>query len=321
MKKVVLFAGIMLVACRVFGGFVLTVENDVFLKDATDHNYTHGMEAMWTQVSDGRWGYEVVRESYGLRTRMYSPDDITNPNPPPSSSHPWAGLTSAYGEWWFMGGKVGDMVGSVEAVKYGLDVGILGPDSGCRWMQTEFHKLIGSAKPMGWKWQMPNEPAINAYMDRYIRAVSIGEQSKLLGTVDLVYGGILGTTFIEGKGGLSGRFGWNMPPTPVDNIVGPKMPRGVEKLNGFFGGLILDVNGWWQGWNSTIGDSMFRSSAEREALQRDLESWVGEYSYGAIMGCGNFSLTYRKTTRSDEFEGQSDKQSWGMVSITFGRVF
>ena len=92
MRLLVILVLLALTACCsvAFGGFVLTVDNDVFMSDHTDRNYTHGMEAMWTLMSDGKMGWDVVRESYGLRSRMYSPDDITDPNLPPPSSRPFS---------------------------------------------------------------------------------------------------------------------------------------------------------------------------------------------------------------------------------------
>ena len=72
-----------------------------------------------------------------------------------------------------------------------LQLGIIGPEAGAEWAQTEVHKLIDDEIPMGWDNQLPTEPGIN-FIYRYRRRVG----GRYLDFVPHV-GGALGTIMVK----------------------------------------------------------------------------------------------------------------------------
>jgi hypothetical protein len=293
------------------GGLLLTVENDFFAD--SDDDYTHGTQMAWMEFpgSSALEDWSVL--TYGLRGVMYTPNDYERTESPHPWERPYAGVTTAYFEAW-RGEK---LFGELERVRYGVEVGVLGPWSGEKEMQTVFHRWTGNRKPMGWGWQMPNEPVLNAYADRFRALLSAGREGGMGFRTDWVYGGVLGTTWIEPKAGVDLKAGWNMPVDLEGGVIGPKAERGM----GWFGGLVANVSGWWQARNATLGGSFFRHGAARAEQERELEPWVWEWQAGAAAGWRDFSVTYRRALRSDEFKGQEKRMDWGSVMLSFGRTF
>ena len=110
-----------------------------------------------------------------------------------------------------------------------------------------------------------------------------------------------------------------MPRTPVDGIMTPKLDKGIRGK--FFTGLTLRFSEWWQARNATLSDSFFYNGGAREEKERSLESLVNEWNAGGFIGYGSFSLTYLRALRSDEFKDQIKEMDYGMITLTFGRVF
>ena len=228
-------------------GVVLIVENDVVFKK--DSSYTDG-EGLSLQGSGSTnaWGC-------GIDLRMYTPRNISCPTNQPGD-RPWAGITTAFYDWYYVG-ETG------ERVKLDLEAGVLGPSSGQEQIQTFVHKCIGSAKPMGWGNQVPNEPVLDVTMERRMTLWTLGERDKWSVNWESLYGGTAGTTFDNLKAGGELRLGWNVPPSWPIGIT-PKLSYSSWsdiRVYGFAGAdglLVLH--------NATLGHSFFRRDDDQWCL-------------------------------------------------------
>ena len=287
---------------RVMGGMVLKVENDYFC--GTDDNYTHGMELGW-YIDEGDLDTDRLRLGYGISQLIYTPRFIRD------SYHqlydrPWCGILTIYRETWEKRGK--------EVVRNRIEAGVLGPAARAGQTQEWFHDLIGAAQPMGWENQLPNEPVLNFYHERRypLWQQDLFKDFKI--GMEGIYGGTLGTTFINVNSGMGFKCGYNIPPYSLPSGIDPK-----RRHSRFFTYMMGELKGIMVMHNATIGDSFFRS---RNQSDINLESVVGEYRYGLVIGYGDYSLALILCRRSAEFKEQMDGgMDWGLIMYEFVRNF
>jgi len=294
-------------------GFVVTIENDIFC--GTDNNYSHGTEMEWvsSQMSDKDGPFRI---GYGINQIMYTPieDSLAMPA---KSEHPWCGTLTAYRETWIRSSFYS------EEVRTRIEIGVLGPASLNERSQRTVHRMINNDLPVGWDNQMPNEPMVNLYQDRY-HLLWNGNLNEHWGMdVKGIYGGTVGTTFINGRAGFQWRAGYNIPNNSMPGGIEPKAIRDGEVAapsSGFFVYLMSDVTEMVVLHNATCGSSFFR---DREPGQeRTLEPLVNTYRYGIVIGYNDLSFTYLIGHRSNEFDGQADGgMDWGMLRLEYLRQF
>lgn len=152
----------------------LYIENDRW--SGTDRYYTNGIklgggaradrlierifqapaEEVLERISDRP---APVHVGLFLGQNLYTPRDITRTQPQPLD-RPWAA-------WLYIGGVaqrvLGDRLRTVE-----VDVGMVGPAALGKLVQTEWHGLVGAARPRGWHNQLRNEPGLLvAYLEKW----------------------------------------------------------------------------------------------------------------------------------------------------------
>lgn len=312
MQRILAALFVFATVCAAQAGFILTIENDFFI--GTDDNFSHGTEMEW--VSDQRLDADgPFRVGWGVNQCMYTPTDNTA-LPPPPDQHPWVGTLSLYRETWSRSKFCN------EEVRTRCEVGVLGPASQNEWSQTTVHRLINNELPHGWDNQFPNEPMLNVYHDRF-HLLWEGRADKWSTDMKGVYGGTLGTTFINAKVGAQVRAGYNIPPNSMPGGIEPKVGRDGKPVaveTGFFSYLMAGADEMVVLHNATCGSSFFRD--RDPGAERDLEPFVGMYRYGVVVGYGEMSLTCLIGHRSNEFEGQTDGgMGWGMLRVEWLHQF
>jgi lipid A 3-O-deacylase len=286
-----------------YSGLVITVENDSVL--GSDNNYSHGTELEW--VGDIILGEddETEQVGYGIHQLIYTPMDITIAGDQPND-RPWSGLTTAFRETW--------KFSEAEDVRSRIEVGVLGPSAMSEESQTWFHDITGNRKPMGWDNQLPDEPVLNYYHERRHPLLGYGADGPWRFFADAIYGGTVGTVFINGMGGVVLRAGWNVPPRHIPTGIGPKLGQ-----KGPYVYAIGETDGMLVLHNATISDSLFRK--RDPGVEQKIERAVGTYRYGVVAGYGGMSISYTMNERSNEFEGQEKTMDWGTITMEFVRRF
>jgi lipid A 3-O-deacylase len=295
-KKIVLTVLIGYVASLSYaGGLILTMDNDLF--NFNDNNYSHGTEIAWaTSRNDGG---VINRYDYGINQLMYTPEDIRIATNQPGD-HPWVGTLTVFQESWRYVGK--------DLVRSRISVGVLGPSSGAEQSQKIVHKIVGSAEPMGWDNQLKDEPILNYMYERYHPLLQFGREPSIRFVNEAIYGGNIGTTFIDAKVGTDAKLGW----IPKSHMQGGIAPKAIPSSK-FFGYVYGRVDGIYEIHNATIGDSYFHNELEG----RVPVPLVGEVNYGTCIGYKGFAITYQKSVRTREFERQPSMMDWGMIRLEF----
>ncbi|BFM48787.1 lipid A deacylase LpxR family protein [Marinomonas sp. THO17] len=168
-----------------------TLDNDVFVGD--DNGYTNGIYVsvyhignnvkenfwvrplMWTMPSGTALEYANVH-SFGQV--LTTAEDITVANPA-EDDLPYSGLLQYTNAHVKIGQYYADWVSTT--------LGLVGPSAKGKQTQTDFHKLIGAKKPMGWDTQLKDE---------VVFAFSRGHVTRLIASphdnFDFLVGGQLG---------------------------------------------------------------------------------------------------------------------------------
>lgn len=277
------------------GGLILTVENDVF--NHNDNNYSHGTEIAWATAQNNNG--VINRYDYGINQLMYTPQDIRIATNQPTD-HPWVGILTTFVENWHYVGN--------DLVRSRISVGVLGPSSGAEQSQKVVHKWVGSAQPMGWDNQLKDEPVLNYMYERYHPFFQLGKEPNIRFVNEGIYGGDVGTTFIDAKIGTDAKLGW----IPKSHMQGGIAPKAMPSSK-FFGYVYGRVDGIYEIHNAAIGDSYFHNELE----ERVPVPFVGEVNYGTCIGYKGFAVTYQKSVRTREFERQPSMMDWGMIRFEF----
>jgi lipid A 3-O-deacylase len=233
-------------------GHKLLVENDMnsggdFLSgEKSDRWYTSGIKLISMLKEDTRpywfsnalpdfacwWGSKYQFQfGYVLGHMMYTPADISNPNPQTNDRF--------WGAWAYLGAIVQfrDKVDNKSLQTFEFDIGFVGKPAFGGPVQKGIHSVIGSPQPHGWDLQLKTEPAVNVTylgmrkLTRDARGLPLlGDSLKWDATL---HGGFaVGTVFDYLNGGLTLRVGNSLAGTPIGTIEVPSLGGGDKWQEG-----------------------------------------------------------------------------------------
>ncbi len=197
-----------------------------------------------------------------------------------------------------------------------LQLGIIGPEAGGEWAQTNLHELIEDEEPMGWDNQLPTEPGISLI---YRYRESFGRE-RFGRHFDVVphFGGALGTIMVMVNAGATVRAGWNisgMPQALIPTTAAPTEKRSKWELYVFAG-----AEGRALAHNVFLDGTVFRDSHSVEK-----EDYVYDLTAGFSLRYKNWRFQYTFVRRSEEFfprRGRFDGlHDFGSISLGVERSF
>jgi hypothetical protein len=203
--------------------------------------------------------------------------------------------------------------------KVELDLGVVGPASGAEQVQDYVHEVLDEGEPQGWDNQLDNEPGVVLRVARSAREAFGGDGHEGGLGWDLIssFGGALGNVDTHAEGSLTARAGFTLPrsfdiQSGDRSLLRPDAsfdaPVSIYLFAGAEGRLVLH--------NIFLDGNTFRDSHDIEK-----ENLVGKLRFGAAWQSGGFRAAYTWTLVTDEFEGQSEEQSYGSVSIGWSQRF
>jgi lipid A 3-O-deacylase len=297
-------------------GHKLLVENDMNSGDdfvsekKSDRWYTSGIKLVTMLREDTRpywfsntlpdfacwWGSKYQYQfGYVLGHMMYTPADITNPNPQASDRF--------WGAWAYLGAIVQfrDKVDSRRLQTFEFDVGFVGPPALGEPLQKGIHYVIGSPQPKGWDNQMKTEPAVNVTYLGMRKLFRDARDMPLFGDSlkwdTTFHGGFaLGTVFDYVNGGATVRIGNSLAGTPIGTIEVPSLGGGDKwKAGNWYAFVRLDVRA--TAHNIFLDGSLFRDDPHPTTV----ESKVMTYFI-------NRGVTY-ETSRKNRFTLSLNRRS------------
>lgn len=250
---------------------------------------------------------DAAHLGFFLGQNLYTPRDITLSAAQPGD-RPWAA-------WLYLGGVAQRMKDNrLDTVE--LDLGMVGPAALGEAVQSRWHRLIGSPRPMGWDNQLPNEPALQiAYL---------GKQRQRVGGLEIIpHAGItLGTVSTLARLGGIVRFGHAMSGFGPDTIEpGGAMlqnmrresepERGPWEWYGFVG-----VDHRFVAHNIFLDGTVFRASQHVDRRRH-----VYDLSLGLSARWHEFRLSATRIRRSAEFDSSLGGGTQTFDSLNLGMEF
>ena len=300
-------------------------ENDFFGGD-TDRHFSHGtrIECMtrpieWiTNAADKLPWFNFERaqskDENALKGRasLSIGQNIYTPNNTAASQliledRPYAG-------WLYMGFGLAANQGSKRYDKLELEIGMIGPASQSRNVQTFWHSLFGLDVPQGWDNQLDNEPGAVLY---YEQARRFERRNVLFGLeFDVIphFGGSLGNVLTHAAAGFTVRVGSGLVDDFGPPRIRPSLPGSgyFRPGRGFNWYLFAGVEG-----RAVLRNIFLDGNTFSHSHSVDKELFVGDLQAGLAAQFGRFRLTYTQIFRTEEFEGQDGADIFGSLSLSY----
>ncbi|MCT8467757.1 lipid A deacylase LpxR family protein [Chromohalobacter canadensis] len=300
------------------GMLTLKSENDLFAS-GDDGHYTNGLEINWSFTPDERhwtrrladavpgWsGAELDGVAYRAGQQIYTPNDIDRADLI-QNDRPYAGLlyagVSLFDDRQYSGWRQADDLH--------FDAGIVGPASGGKAIQKNFHHLIGSDEPNGWSNQLHNEPVLNL---TYKRSWWLQDS---LGNLDMEYGPnagfALGNLYTYAASGVGLRIGDNLRNSAGMPAVAPAQSGRSHFTpgQGFGWYAFASLEGRFMAHNLLLDGNTFEDSHSVDRRQ-----WVGDALTGVALTWDSWQLTYTSVWRTHEFEAQDEHDQFGSLTLS-----
>ncbi len=253
---------------------VLEIDNDSLLFRKRDGFYTSG--ARYSQQTGVRAGDRLDSFGWRIGQEIYTASDIKLPPAAISPrDHPYAG--------WLYGGVFrATHFADGSHLRYGLDLGCLGPCAGGEWVQERLHRIIDQPQPQGWSTQVKNELGAVLYADYAPVRWRLHSWADLTPSIH----GRFGNIFTDAGAGLLLRAGrLNLLPDE-------------STLHGF---VRLDARA--VGYNATLQGGYFSSGNPHTVAPKRL---VGEAEIGVAWNQAPFALSASIVRRSTEIRELSN---------------
>lgn len=297
------------------GRFSITLENDRLAAD-TDRHYSHGTRLSyltgpravpaWLNALAG--SLPLIDEGQELRLlfeagqSLFTPEDLAAATPPPGE-RPYVG--------WLYAGVSALLESERTLDRVGLLLGVLGPAALAGSTQETVHRHFGMQHPEGWDSQPASRPGFVLLLDRFWRLVAAepadGIQLELLPHAGLA----LGNVFAQAGAGLLLRLGSDLRAEPLPAAIAPGLaPGGAAEADdgGFRWSLFLDLAG------RTVAHNLAVEGLEGEGPEA--LPLVADVTAGLTLSYGGVSVTYARTLRSPEAEGQEEPDAFGGLTIS-----
>tara|TARA_B100001540_G_scaffold308626_1_gene323600 strand:- start:6687 stop:7700 length:1014 start_codon:yes stop_codon:yes gene_type:complete len=297
-------------------------END-FYGGGTDRHYTNGL--LFSVLSPDRRCANIIiktarlfipddanyRYNYVLGHTIFTPNDISI-RTLQQTERPYAG-------WLYTGAGV-IAITDHSLQRFMVQVGIVGPAALGRFVQENWHDLIGSPDPKGWDNQLRNEPGIVLTYEYQAKPASLVRMQKNKLEILPHVGFSVGNVFTYAAAGATFRFGYDIPEDYPPPRIQPSLPGStyfnLSDQNSFY--VFAGFEGRAVARNIFLDGNSFRNSHEVNK-----KTFVGDIQFGAVALIRKpwflppFRVSYTYVIRSREFVGQTNSDRFGSINIAF----
>ncbi|RJG00217.1 lipid A deacylase LpxR family protein [Noviherbaspirillum sedimenti] len=252
----------------------LDIDNDSLLLNRDDGFYSSGLR--YSREHALREGGQVTVFGWRLGQQFYTASDIKlAPQQIGATDHPYAG--------WLYGGVFKETQRKDGShLRYGVDLGCLGPCAGGRWTQTSLHRLLNQPLPQGWSRQVRNEIGVILY----------GEMAPLRWQP---------ASWLDATPVIHGRFGNIHTDVGAGVTVRAGQLPAFGEAAGLHGYLRLDARA--VAYNATLQGGYFSSDNPHTVKPKRA---VGEAELGLAWSGGQYGVTGAVVRRSTEIDALSN---------------
>jgi hypothetical protein len=314
------------------------VDNDsIGLGDSTDRGYTNGIEFEWTPpMRDPNRGLarqvralplmpqgaDAPHVALYFGQQMFTPEDIQQSALIPDD-RPYAG--------WLYGGiaarnvQLDHSAGREDRFdEWRLDIGIVGPSSAADTVQIEWHEIIRSPRPNGWRHQLRDEPGFLLGYRRAHRSHHYAFSEHLAGDVLVDASSRLGNVRTDVGLGVAVRLGFGLPRDfgTAARIVergfdAEGRPTFARVGSGWSAHAIAGVRG-----DVVLHDIFLDGNTWKDSHDVDRNWFVADVYAGVEVRCTeHVRLSYTHVLRTPEFESgiiQGETQDFASIELMLG---
>jgi hypothetical protein len=292
-------------------------ENDVF--SGTDGNYTNGIRVAvvsaendvphWLDVAaDALPFFDVSgakRWEFAFGQNIYTPQFYETSAPQPDD-RPYAG--------WLYGsaGVISDTGTTLDVLQ--ITLGVVGPASGAEQVQETVHDLIGSPHPLGWQYQLENEPGIIVSYERKWRNLWQINPNGYGFDLTPSAGASVGNILTQASVGTVVRFGQDLPadygpPLIGSNLAGTDYFAPSKDLGWYvFAGL--------EG-NAVARNIFLDGNTFQDSPSVDKRNFVGGLQAGLALTYDGVRYAYTQSFRTKEYDTQDGGTSYGAFTVSW----
>ncbi|MEA3369959.1 MAG: lipid A deacylase LpxR family protein [Campylobacterota bacterium] len=302
-----------------FNRFNVFFENDLF--STTDSQYSSGekFSLIYHVINHSNPLYELLYLDYGeydayvsfsLVNQMYTPADLSE-TALIEDDRPYAGWT--YLEYAIHKSSQTDLRSLY------LHVGMVGPASRTEEIQEIIHEMTDSTPPKGWDNQLQNELGINLKYVHKWRFVPEPLGSFETSYVPFVQGD-LGNVAIGATGGVSARFGWNIPKdfgvSTIDSggEVGVLVLDECENMRREKWSFSFNLNGYG---SAVAHDIFLDGNTFKDSHSVDKENFVGYLGFGFTARYENIVFDFMQTKSTPKFTGEDKIHTVGTAVLSW----
>jgi lipid A 3-O-deacylase len=264
-------------------------ENDCFWD--TDGWYSNGFQAQYE--NDDAWGLKLAQQ-------IYTPENKDSFDPQ-YGDRPYAGYL--HGSFYknFLKGNQDDYLE--------ITAGVIGPAALGEETQNGFHNVLGMHSANGWKYQLANEPTLNA---AYYKSVS----SRLAPWLEFkpLAGVNFGNVLADAEAGSFIRAGWNLPAefSPTMYSFAGQCRRLKDQPFYFY--IFAGAVGKAVAYDHFLDGSLFRN----EQVTVRHKNFVADGFLGACAGIWRLELTFTHCERTEEWLSQPDRDNkFESIKLTY----
>ena len=303
----------------IFDRLNLYIDNDTYF--GTDSGYSTGERI--TAL------YHISKQDYSVydllgyaneKTYSYFTFSLTNQIFTPTDTLTTALLPNdrPYAGWTYLESAIHKTTTN-ELRSLSLKVGMIGPASGSKQIQNEFHRFIDTDTVAGWENQLGNELGINLKFTqkwRYFHKLTKNIESSFIPFISAE----LGNVAINTTGGMMARIGLNIPKdygvSSVDIGSDPGIPVYGEYKN-------MRLKPWSFSFNliaagSFIGRDIFLDGNTFSSSHSvNIKHLVAYYGVGLTLRYKNFVVDLMEIETTKQFDLQKETHGVGTVIISY----
>ncbi len=277
-------------------GFLLSYVSGLNLGPRRAKNIAHKLP-MIDEDDDLHIGLSIGHE-------IYTPRNIDDPNLI-ATDRPYAGHLYAAADFTVSNRR--------SLSTWRLSLGMVGPSSKAKQIQTNLHRRIGSPEPRGWDNQLKDELAYAFVYEKQWRPLC-DSQCKGWGADLLPHtGASLGNVSTHANVGAIFRVGRNLGSDYGPPRIRPALPGSLffkPSTDGTTWYLYAGVDGRYVAHNIFLDGNTHKNSHSV-----DRRKWVGDVQIGFVLNTQHFRLAYSHVVRSREFEGQPFHNRFGSLTL------
>ena len=294
--------------------FSLRWENDTF--GGTDANYTNGISLALTRSDGGPLGgvWSLFGAPAGKRFSTYELTQFQftpvhlEEEVPDSNDRPYAGVLYL--------GLTTYLQGEEDLQAFKFIAGVVGPASMSEALQRSTHRIISSALPRGWDYQVRNEPIFN-FLYEYRRKFRLTSRDSAVGSELIpVGGGVLGNYQIRAYVDAQLRVGYHLPEdfgaTTLRDLG--YLPFSQERENSPWWGFYAFTGG---GASLVARDITLDGNTFMTSRSVDKRPFVPALEFGATLWARHFLASFSYVMMGKEFYGQQVREDYGSVLLSY----